>query len=78
VVQVKATTSAYPEAVAQQVAPYPGRGRRPRPRYRTQRSSLAELVTAAGPAAVKTVAGPEGTRGKLRWRLWPWGSVRPG
>ena len=69
VVQVKATTSAYPEAVAQQVAPYPGRGRRPRPRYRTKRSSLAELVTAAGPAAVKTVAWGEGTRGKLRSRL---------
>ena len=68
-VQVKATTSAYPEAVAQQVAPYPGRGRRPRPRYRTKRSSLAELVTAAGPAAVKTVAWREGTRGKLRSRL---------
>jgi hypothetical protein len=44
-------------------------GGRPRPRYRTQRSSLAELVTAAGPAAVKTVAWPEGTRGKLRWRF---------
>jgi SRSO17 transposase len=44
-------------------------GGRPRPRYRTQRSSLAELVTAAGPAAVKTVAWGEGTRGKLRSRL---------
>jgi SRSO17 transposase len=69
VVQVKATTSAYPEAVAQQVAPYPGRGRRPRPRYRTKRSSLAALVTAAGPSAAKTVAWREGTRGKLRSRF---------
>jgi SRSO17 transposase len=69
VVQVKATTSAYPEAVGQQVAPYPGRGRRPRPRYHTRRSSLAELVTAAGPSAAKTVAWREGTRGKLRSRF---------
>jgi SRSO17 transposase len=69
VVQVKATTSAYPEAVAQQVAPYPGRGRRPRPRYHTKRSSLAELVMAAGPSAAKTVAWREGTRGKLRSRF---------
>jgi SRSO17 transposase len=66
VVQVKATTSAYPEAVAQQAAPYSGRGRRPRARYRTRRSSLAELVVAAGRSAVKTVAWREGVRGKLR------------
>jgi hypothetical protein len=60
------------------VAPYPGRGRRPRPRYRTKRSSLAELVTAAGPAAVKTVAWPEGPAASCARGLWPWGSVRPG
>jgi SRSO17 transposase len=69
VVQVKATTSAYPEAVSPQVAPYAGRGRRPRPRYRTKRSSLAELVMAAGPSAAKTVAWREGSRGKLRSRF---------
>jgi SRSO17 transposase len=69
VVQVKATTSAYPEAIGQQVAPYPGRGRRPRPRYRTKRSSLAGLAMAAGPSAAKTVAWREGTRGKLRSRF---------
>jgi SRSO17 transposase len=69
VVQVKATTSAYPEAVSPQVAPYAGRGRRPRPRYHTKRSSLAELVLAAGPAAAKTVAWREGTRGRLRSRF---------
>jgi SRSO17 transposase len=49
--------------------PYPGRGRRPRPRYRTKRSSLAELVTVAGPSAAKTVAWREGTRGRLRSRF---------
>jgi SRSO17 transposase len=69
VVQVKASTSAYPEAVAPQVAPYAGRGRRPRPRYRATRSSLAELALAAGPSAAKTVAWREGTRGKLRSRF---------
>jgi len=78
VVQVKGTTSAYPEAVAQQVAPYGGRGRPPRARYRAKRSSLAQLVLAAGPSATKTVAWREGTRGKLRSRLWPCGSARPG
>jgi SRSO17 transposase len=69
VVQVKATTSAYPEAVAPQLASYPGRGRRPRPRYRATRSSLAELIIAAGPLAAKTVAWREGTRGRLRSRF---------
>jgi SRSO17 transposase len=69
VVQVKASTSAYPETVSQQVAPYPGRGRRPRPRDRAKRSSLAELTMAAGPSAAKTVAWREGTRGKLRSRF---------
>jgi SRSO17 transposase len=69
VVQVKATISAYPEAVGQQAAPYAGRGRRPRPRYRATRSSLAQLVVAAGPAAVKTVAWREGTRGRRRSRF---------
>jgi SRSO17 transposase len=69
VVQVKGTTSAYPEAVAQQVAPYGGRGRPPRARYRAKRSSLAQLVLAAGPSATKTVAWREGTRGKLRSRF---------
>ena len=75
-VQVKATTSAYPEAVGQQVAPYPGRGRPPRPRYRAKRSSLAELAGAAGPSAAKTVAWREGTRGRLRSRFVVLG-VRP-
>jgi SRSO17 transposase len=69
VVQVKGATSAYPEAVGQQVAPYPGRGRRPRPGYRATRSSLVELVGAAGPSAAKTVAWREGTRGRLRSRF---------
>jgi SRSO17 transposase len=68
VVQVKATTSASPEAVGQQVA-LSRAGRRPGPRYRAKRSSLAQLVLAAGPSAAKTVAWREGTRGKLRSRF---------
>jgi SRSO17 transposase len=78
VVQVKATISAYPEAVGQQAAPYAGRGRRPRPRYRATRSSLAQLVVAAGPAAVKTVAWREGPAAGCARGLWPCGSARPG
>jgi SRSO17 transposase len=69
VVQVKATISAYPRTVARDVVPYGGRGRRPRARYRTRRSSLRGLVVAAGPSAAKTVAWREGTRGKLRSRF---------
>jgi SRSO17 transposase len=69
VVQVKGTTSAYPETVQQEVASHAGRGRHPRARYRARRSSLAELVVAAGPSAAKTVAWREGVRGKLRSRF---------
>jgi SRSO17 transposase len=68
-VQVKASTSAYPEAIQPEPAPYAGRGRRPRARYRAKRSSLAEVVMAAGPSAAKTVAWREGTRGRLRSRF---------
>ena len=69
VVQVKATISAYPETVAREVVPYGGRGRRPRARYRTKRSSLRDLVVAAGRPAATTVTWREGTRGKLRSRF---------
>jgi SRSO17 transposase len=78
VVQVKATTSAYPEAVGPQVAPYAGRGRRPGPRYRATRSALAELVGAAGPSAAKTVAWREGPAAGSARGLWCCGSARPG
>jgi len=58
-----------PEAVAQQVAPPPGGGVDPAPGYRARRSSLQELVVAAGSSAAKTVAWREGSRGKLRSRF---------
>ena len=69
VVQVKATISAYPEAIRPEPAPYAGRGRRPRARYRAKRSSLRALTLAAGPGTAKTVAWREGVRGKLRSRF---------
>jgi SRSO17 transposase len=48
VVQVKADTSAYPEQVRPTTAPYTGKGRRPRPRYRDKPCSLKQLALAAG------------------------------
>jgi SRSO17 transposase len=51
VVQVKADTSAYREQTHPTVAPYKGRGRRPRPRYRDKPVSLRQLALQAGPQA---------------------------
>ena len=51
VVEVRADTSAYPEQVRPTVAPYKGRGRRPRPRYHKPPSSLTQLAVAAGQQA---------------------------
>jgi SRSO17 transposase len=51
VVEVRADTSAYPEHVRPTVAPYKGRGRRPRPRYHEPPSSLTQLALAAGQQA---------------------------
>src|SRR6266540_1533281 len=48
VVQVPGTISAYAEDVAPETVPYTGRGRRPVARYRQRRSSLRQLVLAAG------------------------------
>jgi SRSO17 transposase len=51
VVEVHADTSAYPEQVHPVAAPYLGKGRRPRPRYHDQPSSLKQLAMAAGQQA---------------------------
>jgi SRSO17 transposase len=64
VVQVPGTISAYPEDVAPETAPYAGRGRRPVARYRQRRSSLRQLVLAAGEPAATTVAWREGADGQ--------------
>jgi len=64
VVQVPGTISAYPQDVVPEMVPYTGRGRRPVPRYRQQRSSLRQLVLAIGEPAATTVAWREGADGE--------------
>ncbi len=64
VVQVPGTISAYPEEVVPETVPYAGRGRRPVARYRQPRSSLRQLVLAAGTQAAQAVAWREGADGK--------------
>jgi SRSO17 transposase len=64
VVQVPGKLSAYPEDVVPELAAYAGRGRPPVPRYRKRRSSLRQLVGAAGEPAATTVAWREGADGE--------------
>jgi SRSO17 transposase len=63
VVQVPATISAYPQQVAPQTLPYPGRGQPSKPRYRQRRSALRQLVLDAGEQAARTVTWREGADG---------------
>ena len=77
VVQVKADTSAYPEQARPTVAPYTGRGRRPRPRYRDKPSSLKRLALAAGQGPVSSSSGVVGARACSVPGSWPCGSARP-
>jgi SRSO17 transposase len=69
VVQVKADTSAYLEQVRPTTAPYPGRGRRRRPRYRDQPASLKQLALAAGQQAWLDLIWRRGSRGLQRSRF---------
>jgi SRSO17 transposase len=69
VVEVRADTSAYPEQVQPTVAPYAGKGRRPRPRYRQPPSSLAQLALAAGQQASVDLIWRRGSRGLQRGRF---------
>ena len=69
VVEVRADTSAYPEQVHPTAAPYTGKGRRPRPRYRQRRSSLKELATAAGQQACVELVWRRGSKGLQRGRF---------
>ena len=78
VVQVKATTSAYPEAVGQQVAPTPGRGVVPAratapsdPRWPSWSRRPARRRSRPSP-------GARGPAASCARGLWPCGSVRPG
>jgi SRSO17 transposase len=69
VVEVRADTSAYPQQVRPTVAPHKGRGRRPRPRYRDQPSSLTELATSAGEQACVELIWRRGSKGLQRGRF---------
>jgi SRSO17 transposase len=69
VVQVKADTSAYPQQVRPTTAPYTGKGRRPRPRYRDQPCSLTQLALAAGQSACVDLIWRRGSKGLQRGRF---------
>jgi SRSO17 transposase len=69
VVEVRADTSAYPEHVHPVTAPYSGKGRRPRPRYHHQPSSLADLAMAAGEQACVELVWRRGSKGLQRGRF---------
>jgi SRSO17 transposase len=69
VVQVKADTSAYPEQARPTVAPYTGRGRRPRPRYCDKPPSLKQLALQAGPQAGIELIWRRGSKGLQRSRF---------
>ena len=69
VVQVKRTTSAYPERARRERLAYQGMGRPPTARYRTERSSLKELALRAGKRAAKGVTWREGSRGRMHSRF---------
>jgi SRSO17 transposase len=69
VMEVRADTSAYPEQVRPTVVPHTGRGRRPRPRYRDQPSSLTELATSAGQQACVELVWRRGSKGLQRGRF---------
>jgi hypothetical protein len=69
VVEVRSDTSAYPEHVRPTVAPYTGRGRRPRPRYHQAPSSLAQLALAVGQQACVDLIWRRGSKGLQRGRF---------
>jgi SRSO17 transposase len=64
VVQVPGTISAYPQQVVPEMVPSSGRGQPSKPRYRQPRSSLRQLVVAAGQQAATTLAWREGVDGE--------------
>ena len=69
VVEVRGDTSAYLEHVHPTVAPYTGRGRRPRPRYHQAPCSLAQLALAAGQHACVELIWRRGSKGLQRGRF---------
>jgi SRSO17 transposase len=69
VVEVRADTSAYSEQVHPVAAPYSGKGRRPRPRYRDRPCSLAQLALQAGQQACVELIWRRGSKGLQRGRF---------
>ena len=69
VVGVKGAIGAHAQEARPARPPYRGRGRPPKPRYRTPPSSLEALALAAGPHALCEVSWREGVRGELRSRF---------
>jgi SRSO17 transposase len=69
VLDVKGATSAYPEDVVPERPCWSGTGRPPKPRYRTDPSSLKALTLAATKKAAVSVTWREGTRGKMTSRF---------
>jgi SRSO17 transposase len=77
VVEVRADTSAYSEHVHPVAAPYSGKGRRPRPRYRDKPCSLHQLALQAGQQACVELVWRRGSKGLQRGRFLAL-RVRPG
>jgi SRSO17 transposase len=69
IVQVKATTSAYPAGAVPEAPAWSGRGRPTLARYRTKPSALRDLVLGAGADAAVEVRWRDGTRGPMRSRF---------
>jgi SRSO17 transposase len=69
VLDVKHTTSAYPEDARRERPAYQGRGQPPKCRYQQDPSSLRDLALAAGKDAAVSVIWREGTRGKMSSRF---------
>lgn len=69
VLDAKATTSAYAQAVKPERLEYQGRGQPPKARYRQTPSSLLNLALAGGRDTTEEVTWREGTRGEMTSRF---------
>lgn len=65
VVQVSGDLTAHAEAAVPTLRPYSGRGRRPRPRYRTRPTGLRVHALATGRDAAVELTWRDGSRGRL-------------
>src|SRR3954463_1848640 len=69
VAAVDGDLTAHAQGVVPTLKPYSGRGRRPRPRYRTRPMGLREHALAAGHHAARQVTWREGSRGPMTSRF---------